>query len=198
MTDAMVLPAEVLALLRHAGTRKVVATTGPDGAPHVAVRDALEVLADGTLAFPEELDSSRTSRDLVHAIWFQRPVAVGIDRGDDRWVVRGTAERCLIVGPLFRRFLVAARQREGPDADIAAVWVIRPEVAWDETPAAARARDHERRPYAGAHLDRASIRREAGEDLDAGPAPGRQRRVGGEDVADSIADLDQASEASRR
>jgi hypothetical protein len=153
------LPDEVVDLLSDPGSLKVLATTGVDGAPHVTVRDSLRVLDDGHLGFAEELDSSQTSKDLVRALWTDQPVVLGVIRGEKVWEIRGRPWRCLITGPLLKHFLLEARERQGPDADIAAVWVIRPDVAREESAATLRAVDRARRPYAGSHLDRASLLR---------------------------------------
>jgi len=156
------LPEALLELLKDPTSLKILGTVGSDGTPHVAVRPSVTLLDDGTLAFAEELDSSQASRDLVFAVWHDRRVAVGVSRGRHAWEVRGRPWRCEITGPLLKRFLLEARAAEGPDADIAAVWVIRPEEARDESPATRRAEDAVRRPFAGSHLDRASLVRRDG------------------------------------
>lgn len=151
------LPDELLDLLRDPAAVKILATTGADGAPHVALRPTLHLLDNGDLAFAEELDSSATSKNLVRAIWSDRSVAVGISRGDRTWELRAKPWRCLVAGPLFKRFLLEARAAQGGDADVSTVWVIRPDSASDQSPATRRAQDAARRPYGGSHLDRESL-----------------------------------------
>lgn len=161
-TNVVQLPDELLELLADAASLKVLATTGLDGAPHVVVRGSLQVLDGGDLAFAEEMDSSQASKDLVFAIWNDRPVALAVCRGPEVWEIRGRPWRCLVTGPVFKRFLLQVRAHDGPDADVSTVWVIRPEDVINQSPAVLRERDAEQRPYAGSHLDRASlVRRES-------------------------------------
>ncbi len=151
------LPEDLVALVGDPASTKAIAAMGPDGAPSVAVRDTLAVLDGGTLAFAEELDTSPTSRALVHTIWFGGAVAVSVRRGDRAFHLRARPWRCALVGPLFTRFLLEARARLGGDADIAAVWVLKVDEVRDDSPATLRALDEARRPHAGRHLDRASV-----------------------------------------
>ncbi len=156
------LPDEVLELLRDPASVKLLATVDPDGTPHLAIRPSLTVLENGELAFAEELDSSELSQDLVHAIWRDRRVTVGVSLGATVWQIRARLWRCVITGPLLKRFLLLARAERGPDADISTVWVLRADDVRDDSPAVRRLEDASRRPNAGSHLDRASlVRREA-------------------------------------
>ncbi len=154
-------PEELRALLRQPDTAKVIATVGREGAPHVAARPTLQLLANGDLAFAEVLDSSQLSKDLVYALWFERPIAIGISRGEAAWQLTARPWRCVVAGPLLKQFLLAARAAQGPDADIATVWVLRVDAVRDDSPETQRLADAALRPNAGAHLDRESLVRRA-------------------------------------
>ena len=80
-------------------------------------------------------------------------MAVSVVHGARAWRIRARPWRCLIAGPVFKRFLLAARVARGPDADIAAVWLLHADTVSDESLAAQLERDVAQRPFAGAHLD---------------------------------------------
>ncbi len=155
------LPTELLNLLQNPKTTRTLATSAHDGTPDVVRRDALAVLPDGSLALPEELDSSQTSKNLVLAMWQDRRVALTIGNGNQAWHVIARPWRCVVAGPLFKQFLLTARAVDGPDADIAAVWILRPEAVRDDSVASQRAVELAQRPWAGAHMDCARFVRDA-------------------------------------
>ena len=93
----------------------------------------------------------------MHAIWRDRPVSVGISLGATVWQIRARPWRCVITGPLLKRFLLQARLEGGPDADISTVWVLRVDEVRNDSPAVQRLADAVLRPHAGSHLDRASL-----------------------------------------
>ncbi len=152
-------PREFLELVNDPQSVKVVATTDKAGAPHVVVKDSLTV-AGGHLAFGEVLEDSDSGRYLVRSIWFDRPVAVNVTKGERSWQVKGRTYKCLIAGPLLKDFLLRERAKRGPDADLNAVWLIEPTEVRDEALEVRRQALEARRPLFGRHLDRASIKAE--------------------------------------
>jgi hypothetical protein len=149
-------PKEFLELVGDPDSVKVVATTDKHGAPHVVVKGSLRV-EGAHLAFGEVIEDSDSGHYLVRSIWFDRPVAVNVTKGDKSWQVKGRTYKCLIVGPLLKEFLLRERAQRGPDADLNAVWLIEPTEIRDESLEARRQALEARRPLFGRHLDRASI-----------------------------------------
>lgn len=152
------LPRELIELLKDPDSVKVLSTTDGEGAPHAVVKGSLTTLDERTLALAEGLDSSTSNKNLVRSIWFDRPVAVSVTKGGASYQVKGKPYRCLITGPVFKEFLRKARERRGPDADIAAVWIITPHEVRNESPGIRREEEELRRPFFNRHLDRASVK----------------------------------------
>lgn len=150
---ALQLSQELIDLIEDPATRKVLATVDEDGIPHVVVKQSLHVGGDGRLHYLELLESSRTNRNLVRSLWFDRPVAIAVQGSDGRsFQIKGIPVKTHITGPLFQQHYVAVRQRLG-DVDLAAVWVIEPQEVIDETFAIRQAREEAARPFFR-HLDR--------------------------------------------
>lgn len=132
---------------------RVLATASPDGEPHAVLAPAVEVDDAGRILYLEPLESSRTQRDLVASIWFEKPVTIVV-AGDDgaTWRIRGRVRKAHVAGPIFRARYERLRDAE-PPADLAAVWEIEPQAVTDETPATLRRRQDAERPFFK-HLDR--------------------------------------------
>jgi len=143
---------ELVALLRDEQTSKVLATVDADGTPHAVVKQSLTVSDDGRLVHHELLESSRTNKNLLRAIWFGGRVSVTVRRGDESWQVKGRPVRAHVAGPLFQREYVRVRERLG-DVDLAAVWVIEPEEAVDQSFSRRKDREESAHPHF-VHLDR--------------------------------------------
>jgi len=75
---------EVIELLRDPQTLKVLATVDERGVPHVVVKGSLSVNLDGDLQVLELLETSRTNRNLVRSIWYDRRVAILLKGQDGR------------------------------------------------------------------------------------------------------------------
>jgi len=150
VTVALEPPLRALLAYRHAA--RVLATTGPDGEPHAVLSPDLEVDAAGHILYLEPLEASRTQRDLVASIWFDRPVAVVVaDRDGTTWRIRGRVRKAHVAGAVFRGHYERLRA-ERPGADLAAVWEIEPQQISDESYATLRARQEVERPFFK-HLD---------------------------------------------
>lgn len=143
---------ELSALLRDGESVKVLATVGADGAPHAVVKRSITVGEDGQLRYLELLESSRTNANLVRALWFGGRVSVTVARGEACWQVKGRPVKALVAGPEFQREYVRLRERLG-DVDLAAVWVIEPNEAVDQTWPVRRAEEERAHPHF-LHLDR--------------------------------------------
>jgi hypothetical protein len=150
------LPADVSRLLSDATTIKALSTVSADGVPHIEIPYALYAGDDGTLHYPELLESSETNRNLVRSIWFDAQVAIVLQSEDGQTIhIKGTVLKLHITGPLFQRHYSAIRDQLG-DVDLAGVWVIRPDEIVDQSFAVAQAREAADHPVF-VHLDRLAI-----------------------------------------
>ncbi|TAK35332.1 MAG: pyridoxamine 5'-phosphate oxidase family protein [Chloroflexota bacterium] len=152
------LPEEIVALFKDPQSIKVLGTVGGNGAPHAVHKGSLTVLDDGYIAYSEGSDSSQTNKNMVRSIWFDKPVSVTVINARKAYQIKGKPYKCLINGPIFRQFLLRARERGGPAADIQSVWLIAPEEVRAETPGARRSEEAENRPYLNRHLDRDAVK----------------------------------------
>jgi hypothetical protein len=117
------------------------------------VAPALEVDDAGRLLYLEPLEASRTQRDLVASIWFDRPaVVVVVQQDGTSWRIRCRVRKAHVAGPLFRERYERLRAQH-PGADLAAVWELEPQEISDETAATLRRRQDAERPFFK-HLDR--------------------------------------------
>ncbi len=146
------LDEELVALFRDEQTVKVLATVDADGTPHAVVKQSLTVSDDGALVHHELLESSRTNKNLLRAVWFGGRVSVTVRRGDTSWQMKGRPVQAHVAGPVFAREYVRIRERLG-DVDLAAVWVIEPEEVVDQSLARRKQQEEAAHPHF-LHLDR--------------------------------------------
>ncbi|KAF0219085.1 MAG: hypothetical protein FD174_2171 [Geobacteraceae bacterium] len=154
-----ILPEELVNLLKDHDSVKILSTTDENGVPHAVAKGSLTTLDGITIAFNEGLDTNISNKNLVRSIWFDKSVAINVTKGGVSYQIKGKPYKCLITGPVYKEFLLKARERRGPDADIAAVWIVKPDEVRNETPAIRRKEEEEKRPFFNRHLDRASIKK---------------------------------------
>ncbi|AJE02150.1 hypothetical protein [Geobacter pickeringii] len=153
---AIPLTADILELLDAPATIGTIATLDEADAPYAVPSPFLRRDEEGRLVHLELLETSPTHRNLVRSIWFDRPVTVTLSRRGGRTVViRGRPWRAVVSGPLFSGYYRELREQLG-DADLAAVWLIKPETIVDETYAARKTREEELHPFF-IHLDRLAV-----------------------------------------
>jgi hypothetical protein len=147
------LPRELVELFYAPGTVKVLSTVDETDTPSARVDPLLALDPDGNVLYLERFESSRTNRNLVRSIWFNRPVAVTLSSHDGRsYEIRGLAVRSHVSGPVFQDHYAALRRQLG-DVDLAAAWIIEPLEVSDESHAA-RQRHEEKKHPSFVHLDR--------------------------------------------
>ncbi|MGE5611053.1 MAG: pyridoxamine 5'-phosphate oxidase family protein [Bacillota bacterium] len=143
---------EVIELLDREDSVKVLATSDEDGTPYAVVRPWLH-RDGGKLVYLEPLESSRSNRNLVHALWFDRKVTVTVSDRDGRsWQIKGFPIKAHVCGPVFRRYYEQLRRLLG-DVDLAAVWLIEPQELSNETLQTQQRHADEEHPFFR-HLDR--------------------------------------------
>ena len=115
---------EALGALRDKEAIKVIATVDESGTPHVTPKATIEVDEQGKVYFVELIESSRTGRNLVRALWRNQTVSVLVIAPSGAVLqCKGTPVRSLITGEIFRQAYLKAVS-EYPGADPAAVWEI--------------------------------------------------------------------------
>ncbi len=142
----------LIALLRDEASIKVLATVDADGAPHAVVKQSLTLDAAGRLVHLELLESSRTNKNLLRSLWSGGRVSVLVRRGDESWQLKGRPVRAHVAGPEFQREYVRVRERLG-DVDLAAIWVIEPEEAVEQSFTVRKTQEEAAHPQF-LHLDR--------------------------------------------
>jgi|WetSurMetagenome_2_1015567.scaffolds.fasta_scaffold00013_50 hypothetical protein len=154
----------VSSVLETAGAEGTVTTTDEQGNPYSVVSPFLHLNEDGFLVHLELLETSRTNRNLLHSLWFDRHVVVSVAGRDGRnIVIRGVPAKATISGPVFRKYYEQARNALG-DADLATVWFIAPYEVINETYAVRKEEEEARYPFS-IHIDRLAAGAEDAEEL---------------------------------
>lgn len=148
-----VLSADIIALLQHPDTIRILATVDEDGAPHAVVKQSIHPGGDGNLHYLELLEGSATNRNMVRAIWFDKTVAITLVNPDRRSAqIKGRPVKAHITGPLFLEHYARLKESD-PGAGLAAVWIIEPVLVLSQALAERREAERTRRPHF-THLDR--------------------------------------------
>ncbi|MEI6205432.1 MAG: hypothetical protein WCP20_01485 [Desulfuromonadales bacterium] len=143
-------------LLGNPATVGTIATLDESGAPHAVPSPFLRLDPAGRLVHLELLETSRTHRNLLRSIWFDRPVTVTLSgEGGRVTVVKGRVHKVHISGPLFSSYYREVRERLG-DADLVGVWLIDAQEVINESYAVRKAREEELHPFFK-HLDRLAV-----------------------------------------
>jgi len=147
------LSSEIVALFSDRETVKVLATIDAQGVLHAVVKQSLSLDDQGNIVLLELLESSRTNKNLLHSLWYQRRVCVLLTGRDGlSYEIRGLPIKSIVAGPRFQEAYQRLRERRG-DVDLAAVWVIEPEEVTNETFAVRQAEENATHPFFR-HLDR--------------------------------------------
>lgn len=150
--DTIALDQGVIDLFNDPDTIKVLGTVDENGVPHVVVKQSAHIADDGNIHYLELIKSSRSNANMVRAIWFDGTVSFTAIADSARSVqIKGKPIKAHITGALFQEHYERLRQRR-PDTDLAAVWVIKPEIVQDQNPALRRAMEAEKHPHF-VHLD---------------------------------------------
>lgn len=166
------LPKDAVEMLLDPKAFKVLATTDEQGNVHVVAKDSLTLLDDGALAYGEVLESSLTNANMVRGIWFGKRVAVLVCRHGRCYQIKGRPHRYVTTGPLFQKFYLSARERLGPDSDLAGVWIIAVDEVRDQSLPTRKEAEERKHPNMR-HFDRACFKvGESGQTADV--KPGRE------------------------
>lgn len=147
-----VLSNKIIEILKQPETLKSIATVSREGIPHVAYKGTLRAFED-TLIYYDLIQSSQTNKNLVHAIWFEKKVAINLLSKDRRsFLIIGTPEKCVTCGKEFEQVYEQIRSGRG-DVDLNAIWYIKPESIKEQT-FAVRFREEEEKYPVIKHIDR--------------------------------------------
>ncbi len=152
------IPRRLLELLKDPAAVKSVGTLSTDGSPYVTINSSLTSLDGKSLIISEDLEKSVSNVNLVQSIWFNKPAAVCVFKGDISFEIKVRVHRCLIVGKTFEQMLGRKRAVYGNDADISVVWELHPQEITEISPGYLRKKQLEKHPYFDCHLDRSGIK----------------------------------------
>ena len=139
-------------ILQSADAVAALTTIAADGVPTTVIDAEFSVTEKGTLLYREFFEGSRSNRDLLHSLWFNRVVSFAVSDGDTRLHGYGVPTHSHVAGPLFQEHYRATNERDN-SADLAAVWEIRIDDLEDVSPQLLRNKQDTQRPFFR-HLDR--------------------------------------------
>lgn len=132
---------------------KVLATVDKHGNPHVVAKGSLTVDEEGRLLYLELLESSRTNKNMIYSLWFEKRIAVNIITSQRKSIlIKGRPVKTLIAGEVFEKYYAFVQQRDSEN-DLAAVYYIDVEEVIDESYPVRRAEETAKHPLY-IHLDR--------------------------------------------
>lgn len=143
---------ELVAMLRQYDTVKVLVSADEHGVPEGTVAESLTIGADGTLIYPELLESSATQRNLLRSLWHGGRVSIVVTRETESYQIRAIPFKTVVAGPVFQEHYARLRQALG-DVDLAALWLLRPEQVIHQSPLVRQEQERTERPFLS-HLDR--------------------------------------------
>jgi hypothetical protein len=144
---------ETVAFFNDQNTIKVLGTVDTNGVPHVVVKQSAHIAEDGNIHYLELIESSRSNANMVRSIWFDGMVSFTAIADEARAIqIKGKPIKAHITGPLFLKHYEKLQEIR-PGADLAAVWVIKPEKIIDQHPEKRRAVEVEKHPHF-VHLDK--------------------------------------------
>ncbi|MBR1866854.1 MAG: pyridoxamine 5'-phosphate oxidase family protein [Lachnospiraceae bacterium] len=128
---AVEISRELQEILNDPQSIKVLATTDPEGRPHVVFKGSLHVNEDGYLEYLEFIESSQTNKNMVHSIWFHKTVAINVKHEKQSFQIEAVPYRALIAGKEFEKRYNQVRREKG--IDLSTVWLMEPLEIVEET-----------------------------------------------------------------
>ena len=144
---------ELKSILNDKNTLKLLASVDTEGVPHVTVKNSINVSKKGELYYLEFFENSKTNKNLIGSLWFNKIVAINIISGDKRsFLIKGRVLRTAIAGREFEEFYKSS-QTQDKDNDLSAVYYIDADEITEET-FAARREEEAKKNALYIHLDR--------------------------------------------
>lgn len=110
---------ELKKLIEDKNTIKVVSSQNREGIINSAPKGSLEISGDNELTYVEVLESSKSYRNIVYSIWYDKKVSVlvvGADR--ETYLIHGHVKKILTCGSEYEEYY--KRYQEARGFDIAA------------------------------------------------------------------------------
>ncbi len=150
---AIELSKEIKELFSNKSSLKALASTDTEGVPHLVFKDSFHINDDGKIVYLEIIETSKTNKNLVSSIWFNKKVAINILAEDKRsYQIKGTPIKAIISGKIFEKYYREVQEKFG-DWDLSTAWVIEPEEVREETFSVRRVTE-EKEHLILRHLDR--------------------------------------------
>ena len=89
----MKIPLELKGLLEDHESIKVLTTTDKEGVPHTVFKGSFTSLDDDYLAYVELFEGSQTQKNMLHNLWFKKPVAIAVRKGNTAYQIKGVPYR---------------------------------------------------------------------------------------------------------
>lgn len=122
---AVELKKEVIELLNHPDSIKVLATTDKEGNPHVVFKGSIRAGENGFITYYELIETSQTNKNMVNSIWFNKQIAISVFGNGVSYQIKGIPYRAIIAGQEFEEAYRQVRAHS-EDGDLSAVWLIEP------------------------------------------------------------------------
>jgi hypothetical protein len=144
---------ELKKILEDPASIKMIASVDLEGRPHVVVKGSISLNEAGQIQYLEFFENSRTNKNLLVSLWYNKPVAINVVSPDKRsFQIKGRAVRSIIAGREFEKYYIQARARD-PDNDLSSIYLIDIDEVTEQTYRLRRAEEAERNPLY-IHLDR--------------------------------------------
>lgn len=148
-----VITEEIENYIKQPTTLKSIATVSREGIPHVAYKGSLHI-EEGKFVFYDMIQSSQTNKNLVHAIWYEKQVAINILTEDKRsFLIIGNPIKSVTAGKYFEKIYVELQEKRGKETDLNAIWYIQPISIREESYLKRKEEEETKYPYIK-HLDR--------------------------------------------
>jgi hypothetical protein len=132
---------------------KVIASVDLEGRPHVVAKGSIGFTDTGQIRYLEFFENSRTNKNLLVSLWYDKPVAINVIAPDRRsFQIKGRAVRSIIAGREFEKYYIQAQARD-PENDLSSIYLIDIEEVIEQTYRVRRREEVERNPLY-THLDR--------------------------------------------
>jgi hypothetical protein len=150
---AVPISTELKEIIEDPASIKVIASVDLEGRPHVVAKGSISIADTGQIQYLEFFENSRTNKNLLASLWYNKPVAINVISQDKRsFQIKGRAVQSIIAGRGFEKYYIQAQARD-PENDLSSIYLIDIDEVIEETYRVRRKEERERNPLY-IHLDR--------------------------------------------